>query len=133
MYAMVILAVLLSVLGAQPDCEMNEAVMRISLNVLISREMIELSDRDLNVRVPEQYAKYLPREIEVGGNVLPINANHLSRPDVIFTKVNPSDTGSVEVSFRTLGSAYLYSGTIMLQCSEGKYVLNTVHYVSAIE
>lgn len=133
MYQIALLVVMLSALGLQPACEMNDTVMRISLNVLLSREMIKPNDCPLNVRMQEQYADYLPREIEVGGSVLQINANHLSRPDVIFTKIKTSDIGSVEVYFRTLGSAYIYSGTIILQCAEGKYVFDTVHYVSEIE
>lgn len=133
MYQIALLAVMFSALGRQSACEMDEAVMRISLNVLFSREMLESNDRPLNVRVPDLYTKYLPREIEVGGSVLQINANHLSRPNVIFTKIKTSDTGSVEVYFRTLGSAYIYSGTILLKCVEGRYVFITVHYVSEIE
>ena len=133
MYQIALLAVMFSSLGRQSACEMDEAVMRISLNVLLSREMIKPSDRPLNVRVPEQYADYLPREIEAGESMLQINANHLSLPDVTFTNILISETGSVSVYFRTSGSALLYSGTIMLQCAEGEYVFYTVHYVSEIE
>lgn len=133
MYLIVLWMVILSTPGRQSACEMNTEVMKISLNALSSRKMIESSDRTLNISVPEQYVDFLPREIKTGDSVLQINSNHLSLPDVIFSKIMPSDTGSVSVYFRTTGSQFRYSGIIILHCSEGKYVFNTMHCVSEIE
>lgn len=114
-----------------PDCDKSEAIMRITLNALLSREMIAPHDNTLNVMVSEEWVRFLPSKIKTGSNWMQVLANQASVPDVILTNVL---VNGAKVFFRTSPIAgYQYSGTISLKCLDGAYVFDAVHCVSEIE
>ncbi|HRF42408.1 MAG TPA: hypothetical protein PK198_26645 [Saprospiraceae bacterium] len=117
-----------------PDCDKSEAIMRIALNALLSREMIAPHDNTLNIIVSEEWVRFLPAEIKTDRNWVQVLANQASVTDVILTNVLVNGANGAKVFFRTSPIAgYQYSGTISLKCLDGAYVFDAIHYVSEIE
>lgn len=117
-----------------PDYDKSEAVMRLALNALLSREMIAPHDNTLNVMISEEWVRFLPSKIKTGSNWVQVLANQASVPDVILTNVLVNGANGAKVFFRTSPIAgYQYSGTISLKCLNGAYVFDAIYCVSEIE
>lgn len=117
-----------------PVCEMSEAVIRISLKVLLSREMVVAEDKTLNIRASQAFACFIPGEIKTDSSSVQVLVNQLYAPDVTITNILAAETNGAKVFFLTAStSGQRYSGTISLKYFDGSYIFDAIHYVSEVD
>ena len=114
-------------------CDPAQEEIEKALNVLHSRKILDLSNNELNIKLPAEYSSYISKEeIKVGDKKIKLFVDKVSVPTVNFTDIKKENDRSIKILFVASEAGYRYRGEILFECKNDVLVYKDIHYLSEI-